>query len=99
MRLSHPLIFAGALVAATPALAQDNATAPDNTADNAVLDANATAPAPAPGTPATTTATTETQQTTTQTASAPAPAQRSFPWGVIGILGLIGLLGVRKAKG
>ena len=99
MRLSQSLMFAGALLIATPALSQDNASVPANSADNIVVDVNAAAPAPAPAAPATTTATTETQQTTTGATPEPAPARRTFPWGVIGILGLIGLLGVRKAKG
>jgi hypothetical protein len=96
MRLSHCLIFVGAMSIAVPAVAQDNAAAPVNAADNMVVDANADAPAAAP---TTTTATTETQETTSSAAPAPAPAQRSFPWGVLGILGLIGLFGVRKVKG
>jgi hypothetical protein len=96
MRLSHCLILVGALSIAVPAVAQDNAAAPVNVADNMVVDANAAAPAAAP---TTTTATTETQETTSSAAPAPAPAQRGFPWGVLGILGLIGLFGVRKVKG
>ena len=40
MRLSQSLILAGALIAASPALAQDNAAAPGNTVSTEGVDAN-----------------------------------------------------------
>lgn len=102
MRLSHTLIIAGALLGATPALAQDNAAAPANTAATTnTMDANAAAQmdmnsaavppesynaSPAVATPG-----------DTGTTMA-VPTKRGFPWGVLGLLGLLGLMGVRKAK-
>lgn len=101
MRLSHTLIFAGALMAAAPALAQDNAAAPTNVTVTNTVDTN-------------TTVTTDTNSMTVpvpaDTMNAPADAyppaettapvetKRGFPWGVLGLLGLIGLMGVRKVK-
>lgn len=90
MRLSHSLIFAGALFVAAPALADD----PSN---YAVVETNA-------ATNTTTTAidqnaiSNQAASPTDNTTVAPAPTHRSFPWGVLGLLGLVGLLGVRKAK-
>ena len=101
MRLSHTLVIAGALLAATPALAQDNAAAPTNTTSNtteandvaaqadlnsAAVPPESTNASPAVATPADTGTTTGVKQ------------ERGFPWGVLGLLGLAGLLGVRKAK-
>ena len=107
MRLSQSLILAGALIAASPALAQDNAAAPGNTVSTEGVDANVAANTTAPATPETAAATPGAQDTTlapeatTTTDTGPvAPVQerRGFPWGVIGLLGLVGLLGARKAK-
>lgn len=98
MRFSTIVMIAGALTAASPALAQ-NATYPEENADSALTndiaandvsaDANlavtdtAAPPAPAPE----------------EAAPAPAPARRSFPWGLLGLLGLVGLLGRRNRTG
>ena len=105
MRFSQSLILAGALIAASPALAQDNAAAPGNTVSTEGVDANIAANTTAPATPTTAAATPGAQDTTlppeatTDTAPvAPVEQRRGFPWGVIGLLGLIGLLGVRKVK-
>lgn len=98
MRLSHALIFSGALFAATPALAQDNTAAVDNMVAANATDANAAAPAAAPAAANSALAPTETT-TDTNSVTTSKPAQRSFPWGVVGLLGLVGLLGVRKVKG
>jgi hypothetical protein len=101
MRLSHHTLAATILVA-VPAFAQNNTTptnATDITSGNTVITneaaANTTAaattpgvqpaPAPAAATPADTGA-----------IAAPRPAQRTFPWGVLGLVGLIGLLGRRR---
>ena len=109
MRLSHSLIAAGALLVATPALAQDNAAAPANTVANNGVEANsANATAAGPVSPTTAAATPGTQNATLPQSAPPAAetqapatvsAHRKFPWGVIGLLGLIGLFGVRKIKG
>jgi hypothetical protein len=94
MRLSNALILAGALMAAVPGAAQDNAAAPDaNITANTTA---STAPEPMAATPS--------DAALAPDAAAPAdvaPVQssRGFPWGVLGILGLLGLLGVRKVKG
>ena len=104
MRLFHSLILAGALFAAAPALAQDNAAAPGNTVATNAADMNATANAAAPVTPTTAAATPGEQNATLpptapQTGAAMAvQSHRGFPWGVLGLLGLIGLFGVRKVK-
>lgn len=107
MRLAHSLIFAGALLVAVPASAQDNAVAPDNTVVTNEVDANLLAPAPGdPATngavvaPADQSAALPPSSTTTVDTTAPAPERaRGFPWGVLGLLGLVGLLGVRKVRG
>ncbi len=101
MRLSHALIFAGALVVATPTLAQDNAAAPDSVAAGNAADANTGAPAVNANTASTAAvAPTETTTTDTNTSTSPAPVSppKSFPWGVGSLVGLIGLFGVRKVK-
>jgi hypothetical protein len=100
MRLLHSFILAGALVAAAPAVAQDNAAAPANAAE-----ANAAAPAPAADTNA---ATPDLQNGQVPPPNVATPADTGatmavkthsgFPWGVVGLLGLIGLFGVRKVK-
>lgn len=100
MRLSHSLILAGALLAATPALAQDANTTTDNAMMANGVDMNASAPAiaadnmaagdvsapPSVATPADTGTTMAVKQ------------KKGFPFGVLGLIGLIGLLGVRKVK-
>jgi hypothetical protein len=98
MRLSHKLMLAVAVAVASPSLAQNNAAAPANTAENTVTttdvnattttEANVAAPAEA-----TTEAPATTETTTTTTSQ---PAEKKFPWGVIGLVGLIGLLGMRR---
>ena len=108
MRLSQGFILAGALFVAAPAIAQDNAAAPANTAAANSAQANAAAPAPLPATP-TTAAVTPGDQNTTLPPNVATPADtgatmavkthRGFPWGVLGLIGLIGLFGVRKVKG
>jgi hypothetical protein len=106
MRLLHYSIFAGALVVASPALAQDNAAAPGNTVANNGVVANSAAAA-APTTPTEAAATPGTQNATLPpNAATPADTgttmavktHSGFPWGVLGLLGLIGLFGVRKVK-
>jgi|SRR5579884_502886 len=108
MRLSHGLVLAGALFVAAPAIAQNNAAAPANTAAANEAQANAAAPAPAPANP-TTAAVTPGEQNATLPPNVATPADtgatmavkthRGFPWGVLGLIGLLGLLGVRKVKG
>jgi hypothetical protein len=100
MRLLEPLIFAGALLVAAPALAQDNAAAPGNTAAATTVDANGVA-AGAPAMTATpdNAAVAPVEAAPTDDTAVPAPApHHGFPFGVIGLIGLIGLLGVRKVK-
>lgn len=104
MRLLEPLIFAGALAVAAPAMAQDNAAAPvDNNmmaANMNATDMNAATPTTAAATPGAQDATLPaTTDTTAVNETAPADdSDRGFPWGVLGLVGLIGLLGVRKVK-
>jgi hypothetical protein len=95
MRMTMPIAIAATLLAATPALAQNestanNAVAADTTvvaADNA--EANAAMPVDNPVRPGTVAETTPTETT----APAPAPEERKgFPWGVLGLLGLLGLI-------
>ena len=105
MRFVEPLIIAGALLAAAPALAQDNAAAA-NTAASAA-DANAVAPAAGANSAVPVTdmnaAVSGTGPPVDENVAAPAAPppdnDRGFPWGVLGLVGLIGLLGVRKVKG
>jgi hypothetical protein len=102
MRLSYPIIAAGALLVTAPALAQSNVEAPTNAVSANTVDMNtAAATNAAPAAPAN-------QETLAQAATAPMPVQpqtapvevrRGFPWGVLGLLGLIGLFGARKIKG
>lgn len=92
MRTTPMMIAAAALLAAGPALAQNEATnAPANAAETNAVEMNATAnmaanvPTPAepvalPG-----------DNVANETAPAPAP-KRSFPWGLLGLLGLLGLI-------
>jgi hypothetical protein len=93
MRISTPILAAAALLAATPALAQNdtaNAVVVDNTA--VATDANAMAPVDANAMTAVPPATTETTTADINMVE-PAPApKRGFPWGVLGLLGLIGLI-------
>lgn len=108
MRLSLGLALAGALFVAAPAIAQNNAAAPSNTATVNEAQANAAAPAPPPANP-TTAAVTPGEQNATLPPNVATPADtgatmavkthRGFPWGVLGLIGLIGLFGVRKVKG
>jgi hypothetical protein len=108
MRLTQSLILAGALLAASPALAQDNAAAPGNTVSTEGVDANIAANTTAPDTTTTSAATPGAQDATLPpeapaadeaATTAPVEQHRGFPWGVLGLIGLIGLLGVRKVKG
>ena len=97
MRLSNALILAGALVAAVPGAAQDNAAAPDtNMTANTMAPA---APAPTTATPSDAALAPDAAVPAEPGAVAPVQSSRGFPWGVLGILGLLGLLGVRKVKG
>jgi hypothetical protein len=102
MRLSHTLIIAGALLAATPALAQDNAAAPSNLAASNTVDANAAAAqadmnsAAVPPESANASPGVATSADTGTTMGV--KTTHGFPWGVIGLLGLLGLMGVRKVK-
>ena len=97
MRMTtHVMIAAAALLAASPALAQNetdpalnadaNAVVTTNDvaapADNAVMpvDANAVLPTDTTALPVDT------------TTPAPADDDRDFPWGVLGLLGLLGLI-------
>jgi MYXO-CTERM domain-containing protein len=93
MRMAKTLALATAtMLAALPAIAQnttESANAADVAATNAV-DANASAATDLNATAVPETTTTET--TTTETAPAPPPAEKSFPWGVLGLLGLLGLI-------
>jgi hypothetical protein len=100
MRLLKPLIFAGALLVSAPALAQDNAAAPGNTAATTV-DANgaaAGAPAMTPVAPDNAAVAPAEPMPADNTAVPPPAPHHGFPWGVLGLIGLIGLLGVRKVK-
>jgi hypothetical protein len=105
MRLSHSLIFAGALFVGAPVLAQDNAAVPANSVSENAVDANGAAAAPATTTadmnaiPATDATAAPAETTAPADTAAPAEHERGFPWGVLGIVGLIGLFGVRKVKG
>jgi hypothetical protein len=93
MRTKPMILAAAALIAASPALAQNEAAnAPTNAAETNATEMNATAnmatnvPTPAepvalPG-----------ENMTNEAAPAPAPAKRNFPWGLIGVLGLLGLI-------
>ena len=99
MRFSSIVMIAGALTAATPALAQ-NAVYPEENADAAVAndfaanDMSADANLTVTDTAAAPVATPE------ETAPAPAAREsRSLPWGLLGLLGLVGLLGRRNRTG
>jgi hypothetical protein len=103
MRFVEPLILAGALVVAAPAIAQYNDAAPANAeVAPAPSDVNAAAaPTPAAPAPATDNAALapEANATAANEAALAGGSDGGFPWGVLGLLGLIGLFGVRKVKG
>jgi hypothetical protein len=96
------LSVAIAMLAASPAFAQNNAAAPTNAVETTAANAAAgnvsdnVTPAPAANDAVAAPADTA----TALPASPPAQSQpRSFPWGVLGLLGLIGLFGSRKSAG
>lgn len=99
MRVSALLMISGALVASSPAIAQNaaepaaNETVENVTTTNEAVDMNlVNGAAPV--------ATTEpAAPPPEETAPAPTPAKRSFPWGVLGLLGLVGLFGRRSRTG
>jgi hypothetical protein len=102
MRILTGVAIVGAIAAATPALAQENAQAPAaNAAEaNAAAPINAVTSVPAaPTTPGGQTTTLPPTATTPEEAgTAPIVAQeRGFPWGVLGLLGLVGLFGRRRS--
>lgn len=99
MRLSKALIFAGALLVAAPAIAQDNAAAPTNNVAGNAAAAPDTTNAAVPAVDNTALTSAETATTAQVNTVTTAPARKGFPWGVLGLLGLIGLFGVRKVKG
>jgi hypothetical protein len=93
MRTTPLIIFTAALLAASPALAQNEA-APTN-ADTNAAEANAVAGnevMPAPENATEPMAVPADNAAMPETAPAPEPKKRSFPWGVIGLLGLLGLI-------
>ena len=92
MRTTPMIIAAAALLAATPALAQNeagNATtnAPEANAVEMNAEANVAANVPMPAGPVAVPG----ENVTNEAAPAPEP-KKSFPWGLIGILGLLGLI-------
>ena len=104
MRILISVATAGAIVAATPALAQDNAAAnaaaANAAATNEAAPLNATTSMPAGptagGQPATQPATATTDN---QAGTAPVGGQKpGFPWGVLGLLGLVGLFGRKRSS-
>jgi hypothetical protein len=90
-----------ALLAASPVLAQNNATAPTSGVEaTAANDAAANASDNVAAAPKANDATAVPADTTAALPPSEPPAQpqpRSFPWGVLGLIGLIGLLGGRKS--
>lgn len=95
-------LIAAAVLAATPATAQENVAAPvaNDTATsdaNVITDMNVVM-AP-PDTNATEPAATPTTSELATGAAADADDQRrGFPWGLLGLVGLIGLLGRRRGS-
>lgn len=96
MRITTP-ILAAALIAATPALAQNQAATPNNadvTMPNAA-DANAVAVNDVA-------AVVDTTVVASNDATAAAPVneeKHGFPWGVLGLLGLLGLIPRTRKRG
>ena len=105
MRILISVAMAGAIVAATPALAQDNASgnaaAANAAATNEAAPLNAMTSMPAgPTTPGgQPTALPPTATAGNQAGAAPVVGQRTgFPWGVLGLLGLVGLFGRKRSS-
>jgi hypothetical protein len=105
MRILISVAMAGAIVAATPALAQNNAAgngvAANAAATNEGAPLNATSSMPAaPTTPGGQPTTPPPTSTTGNHAGTAAGAgqEPSFPWGVLGLLGLVGLLGRKRSS-
>lgn len=101
MRMTLPIKFAtAALIAASPAFAQNDTNAAQPPAANEVATENANAAAPvdvnaAPAAPEVT----ETTPPAETAAPPPAPAEsRGFPWGVLGLLGLLGFAGRARRR-
>ena len=103
MRVSY-FGLAAAILAATPAFAQNNAT----TSEANVTAANEVTANAAPAAPAGPTATTtapgnevaplpESAPTVAETNSVVVQKNKTFPWGVLGLIGLIGLFGRRRS--
>ena len=101
MRVLICIAMAGAMVAATPAHAQNNAAAANTAATNETAPLNAMTSVPAgPVTPSgqqTTLPPTVTTANETGTAVV-SVAKRGFPWGVLGLIGLIGLFGRKRSS-
>jgi len=98
MRMTRSLAIAtAALLATSPAVAQNTAT-PANTTDS--IAANSMAANTTDMNTAGATTTTMATNTTDTTQAAPGPGtdyvapekKRGFPWGILGLLGLIGLI-------
>ena len=102
MRLTLSLAII-ALVAATPAAAQNEAADPAANSQVNVVESNAVAPVPAdPATgPAVATAPlppdTDLAAETDIALEEDTEHNRGFPWGLIGLVGLVGLLGRRRS--
>jgi MYXO-CTERM domain-containing protein len=102
MRILICAAIAGAIAAASPAVAQNNAAAAANTAQtNEAAPLNAMTSMPAGPTTAGGQPTTLPPTVTTANEAGTAPIVASkpgFPWGVLGLLGLIGLFGRRRSS-
>ena len=102
MRVLTSLAIAGAILAGTPALAQNNTAAATNAAaTNEPSPNNAMTSVPAgpttPGGEPTTLPPTATSQT--DRGAAPIVAEKTgFPWGVLGLLGLLGFFGRKRSS-
>lgn len=98
MRILSLAVVAGAIAAATPALAQENEAAVANATEvNVAAPENAVAPPPVDTANMTVP---PAAATTNEPTTVPVPAERNggFPWGVLGLLGLVGLLGRKRSS-
>ena len=99
MRILISVAIAGAIGVATPALAQNNAAPPANTAATNEAAPNNAMTSAAAGPATSDESLPPTESSPAARGAAPIVAQKTgFPWGVLGLLGLLGFLGTQALE-